>query len=75
MCCEHLERGPAEVVQELRIAFWSPTGERKGDSSSTNPTPCVETSSGTEENETFAADEQRGQLEHGLGESLGLARL
>lgn len=24
MCCEHLERRPAEVVQELWIAFWSP---------------------------------------------------
>lgn len=30
---------------------------------------------GTEEKETFAADEQRGQFEHGLGESLSLAGL
>lgn len=55
-----------------------PTGE-KGDSSSTNATPertlASKTSSGSEENETFAADEQRGQLEHGLGESLSLAGL
>lgn len=75
MCCEHLERRPAEVVQELRIAFW----DEKRNSSPINLTPqnmsVLKTFTGTEEDETFAADEQRGQFEHGLGESLRLARV